>query len=291
MADNSELAFVKSHLNVLGSLPVSYPDDFQQPVANSLKKIPIVPVELPEPPAPKSSSGASSSETISVTFKVAKPPKTFTLSKVSPADPISDIKAQLSGQPGAPPADAQRLLLRGKALADGKLLKEYSIKDGDVVNLMLRPGFEWDWDAVHAPAKPTPSKDKDSDAPSRLEVGGKTPARKHSRIPSVVLSPSPNSSHTSLPLVDAPGDIQLTLDAPGSEMDGAAGDKLDSYHQKIASPQFWDRMYEFLRAEFVNPEDARSAFEAFFVGSKGQLSPNEIAKIRDTVGVMGMGGL
>ncbi|KLO09834.1 hypothetical protein SCHPADRAFT_922264 [Schizopora paradoxa] len=290
MADNSELAFVKSHLNVLGSLPVSYPDDFQQPVANSLRKVPVFPVDLPQPPAPKSSSGASSLETIAITIKVAKPPKTFTLSSVSPTDPISDIKAQLSSQPGAPPADAQRLLLRGKALADGKLLKEYSVKDGDVVNLMLRPGFEWNWESTPAKSPVSPTvKDNDSGAASRLDVGAKTPARKHNRIPSVVLSPSPNSSSTALPLVETPGDIQLTLDAP--DVDGRVADSLDAYHQKIASPQFWERMHEFLRAEFVTPEDTRSAFEAFFVGSKGQLSPNEIAKIRDTVGIVGMSGL
>ena len=44
------------------------------------------------------------------------------------------------------------------------------------------------------------------------------------------------------------------------------------------------------RIEFNTPEDAEAAFESFLVGSKGHLSPSEIAKIRDTVGVVGMGG-
>ena len=45
-----------------------------------------------------------------------------------------------------------------------------------------------------------------------------------------------------------------------------------------------------IRIEFNTPEDAEAAFESFLVGSKGHLSPSEIAKIRDTVGVVGMGG-
>lgn len=44
MAENAELAFVKNHLNVIGSLPVQFPDEYQQPPSSSLKKIPIIPV-------------------------------------------------------------------------------------------------------------------------------------------------------------------------------------------------------------------------------------------------------
>lgn len=44
------------------------------------------------------------------------------------------------------------------------------------------------------------------------------------------------------------------------------------------------------RIEFEVREDADQAFETFLVGSKGYLTPSEIARIRDTVGIMGMGG-
>ena len=60
---------------------------------------------------------------------------------MQPTDTIQAIKAQLASEAGAPPADVQRLLLKGKALADAKLLKEYDVKDGDTVNLMVKPGF------------------------------------------------------------------------------------------------------------------------------------------------------
>lgn len=44
------------------------------------------------------------------------------------------------------------------------------------------------------------------------------------------------------------------------------------------------------RAEFPNEKDALLAFEDFLRASKGILTASEIAKIRDQVGVVGMGG-
>lgn len=185
-----------------------------------------------------------SEDTISVIFKSTKPARTFTF-PVALADPISSIKSQLALQPGAPPADAQRLLLRGKALSDVKLLQEYAIKDGDTITLMLRPGFEWDWGAaasssgVSGVTSPGSSK---GNAKSSLEPGEARP--KHGRIPSVVLSPSPST--TSLPLAETPAPIPLTLDtknlSPVTDQP-----KVDAYNKKVASPEFWDRLYGFLR--------------------------------------------
>jgi hypothetical protein len=48
----------------------------------------------------------------------------------------------------------------------------------------------------------------------------------------------------------------------------------------------------FSRTEFSNKDDDVSrAFEDFFCASKGALTANEIAKIRDEVGVTGMAGV
>ena len=44
------------------------------------------------------------------------------------------------------------------------------------------------------------------------------------------------------------------------------------------------------RLEFSNEDDAANAFETFLLGTKGSLTPSAIAKIRDTVGIMGMAG-
>lgn len=44
MADQGEIAFVKTHLANIGALPVQFPNDSQQPPATSLRKLPIIPV-------------------------------------------------------------------------------------------------------------------------------------------------------------------------------------------------------------------------------------------------------
>jgi UV excision repair protein RAD23 len=174
-------------------------------------------------------------ETISLSFKVSKPPRTFTL-PLSPADSIATIKEQLATQPGAPPGEAQRLLLKGKALADGKLLKEYSVRDGDVINLMLKPGFEWNWDEKASTAKQA-TETTTIVQPSATRSG-------HGRIPSVVLCPSPST--TPQPLQEPTTPIPLTLDTTLISSTSDQMDK-DAYQQKIESPEFWDRLYAFLK--------------------------------------------
>ncbi|KAL5499138.1 hypothetical protein ACEPAH_1656 [Sanghuangporus vaninii] len=288
MAENAELAFVKTHLNNISSLPVQFPDDYQQPPHNSLKKLPIVPVDLPQPPERKVEAETSSGEYI-ISTEGSLPLRSFTIS-VLPTDVISSIKSQIASQPGAPPADAQRLLLRGKALADNKLLKEYTVKGGDTVNLMLKPGFEWDWNTdgkKETVPKETP-KDNDGDVQMSLEPDSNRKGR-HSRIPSVVLSPSPSPSVKTLPLDVPPSPILLTLDTSiiPSPTETAM---LDPYQKKISSPDFWERLYGFLRTEFPDERDADGTFETFLLGAKGSLSASDIAKIRDQLGITGMNG-
>lgn len=163
-----------------------------------------------------------------------KPPRTFTLPSVNPTDTVATIKTQLALQPGVPPADAQRLLLRGKALADGKLLKEYNVKDGDVVNLMLKPGSEWDWN-VSAKV----------DVQMNVDTAAAAPKRQlsHGRIPSVVLSPSPTAADITMDGVPTP--INLTLDTSNvPSLQNSSED--DGFHRKMSDPGFWERLYAFL---------------------------------------------
>jgi UV excision repair protein RAD23 len=292
MAEQAERAFARTFLNTLSTQPVTYADDYQQPPEYSMKRVPVLSISVPPPPERKARVQASSSASISLTFKSLKPPASFTLS-VQPTDSISSIKAQLAAQPSAPPAEIQRLLLKGKALADSKLLKEYAINDGDTVNLMIKPGTHWDPTAPATPAPKTPSLMAPApDAPPSNPFSGLggslgTPASgaskaKHQRIPSVVLSPSPS--------LDAPGaekDITLTLDASSPTIPSAT---LSTYHEVVSDPEFWLRMYEFLCREFKTAADMHTAFEDFLCAAKGSLSAFEIAKIRDTVGVRGMAG-
>jgi len=279
MAEQAETAFVKSFLNTISHQPVTYADDYQQPLQNSLKRVPVLSISLPAPPERKRRTTESQAASITLTFKSLKPPQSFTV-PVSPTDTIQTIKSLLASQPRAPPADVQRLLLKGKALADAKLLQEYNIKDGDTVNLMIKPGYTWN------PNAPSTSSSKENmaapPAKDKLSLG-------HSRIPSVVLSPSPSSVSPSME-ADKPLDINLTLDTssiPTASVDSAT---LSSYHTTIAEPGFWDRLHSFLRTEFTNENDALVAFEDFLRASKGTLTASEIAKIRDQVGVVGMAG-
>ena len=183
----------------------------------------------------------SPAESISVTFKSTKPVQSYTLS-VQPTDTVAQIKAQLAGTPGAPPADAQRLLLKGKALADAKLLQEYAVKDGDTVNLMVKPGFDWDPSKVSAPTL-APESEAKSEGTTLLPSPEPARTRGHGRIPSVVLSPSPS-------LTPSPGeilvDIPLVLDA--SVIPASPSSVSDTpFHTTISKPEFWEKLYAFLK--------------------------------------------
>ncbi|KZT01047.1 ubiquitin-domain-containing protein [Laetiporus sulphureus 93-53] len=282
MAEQAELAFVKSFASNLSSQPVIYADDFQEPPEKSLKKIPVLPVEVPPPPESKAPVAAPIGS-LSITFKSIKPAKTYNLT-VQSTDTISDIKSQLAAEPGAPPADVQRLLLKGKAFADGKLLQEYSVKDGDIINLIIKPGFDWDPSKVPAPSSPRIAEGNivllPEPAQHKTRMG-------HGRIPSVVLSPSPSIS-------PSPGetlvDIPLILDTSNSPSSPQSPRINTSYYATISQPTFWEHIQKFLESEFPNNMDAATAWENFFCASKGELSASEIAKIRDHVGMIGMAG-
>lgn len=178
---------------------------------------------------------------ISVTFKSTKPAQSYTLS-VQPTDTVAQIKEQLAATPGAPPAGAQRLLLKGKALADAKLFQEYAVKDGDTINLMVKPGFEWDPSKVTAPAL-VPEPEVKGENVTLLPNPEPTRTKGHGRIPSVVLSPSPS-------LTPSPGevlvDIPLVLDA--SVIPASPGSISDTpFHTIISKPEFWEKLYVFLK--------------------------------------------
>lgn len=201
---------------------------------------------------------------ISLVFKSLKPAATFTLS-VQPTDSISTIKAQLSSLPSAPPADAQRLLLKGKALQDGKLLKEYNIKDGDTLNIVIKPGLNWN-PTAGAGAAPAMSSNPSPSSLSPLSSPNPPPPQpqgfgsgtlnpqarpstttsskgKHTRIPSVVLSPSP--SLDSLRGTGVEKDILITLDS--DPLPSPQSETLTTFHETVSNPDFWQRLYDFLK--------------------------------------------
>jgi len=286
MADQAEQAFARAFLNTLSTQPITYADDYQQPAQNSLKRVPILQIAVPAPPIRQQPTASTSSQaSITLVFKSLKPPTSYKLS-VHPTDTISAIKSQLAALPSAPPADVQRLLLKGKALSDGKLLKEYNIQDGDTVNLMVKPGFDWNTSNTGTNMDPSLAPSDALSASATLEPGSRPSGSrsKHQRIPSLVLSPSPSETSGV-----AEKDIMLTLDTTSISSPIVHSD-LSTYHTTISKPEFWDRLYSFLRTEFVNDDDAQHAFEDYLLASKGELTASEVARIRDQVGVVGMAG-
>lgn len=239
-------------------------------------------------------------------IKSLKPLKTYTLA-VQSSDTIADIKSYLASQPGAPPVDVQRLLLKGKALADAKLLKEYNIKDGDTVNLMVKPGYDWNQSA--APSKleiPVPEPVPSAEEPTSTTLEPGTGPGRHRRVPSVILSPSPN---TLTPLREGPPPIDVALSLDDGDILPPAHAPPTPYQSVISSPGFWVDLLDFLRlakpssinvrvsltvlfsSRFATRSDVENAFEEFFRASKGSLTPHQIAKIRDHVGITGMAGV
>jgi len=303
MAEDAERTFARTFLNMLSTQSITYSDDYQQPPELSLRRVPVLPIAVPPPLErdPQHQPSGSSSASISLVFKSLKPHATFTIS-VRLADTISAIKTQLAAEPSAPPADAQRLLFKGKALADGKLLTEYNnIKDGDTINLMVKPGYDWNSTATTTVPTPPPVSASPMLASSPLSVPNsnsfgsgtldavarsKQGGKKHQRIPSVMLSPSPS--------VESSGavekDIMLTIDPGVLPSPVLQSDTMSTFHQTMSEPGFWERLHAFLKKEFRTPADVHSAFEDFLCAAKGSLTASQIAKIRDQVGVIGMAG-
>ncbi|KAJ7230936.1 hypothetical protein C8J57DRAFT_1730395 [Mycena rebaudengoi] len=182
------------------------------------------------------------------------------------------IKQQLAqAYPAAPPADTQRLLLKGKALADNMLVREYSVKDGDTFNLLVNLSID---------LKGSPS-------------AGVTAGKGHQRIPSMVLSPSPSavappggeppsSSGSSSPFTrsrqnSTTRDITLMLD---NATPALAEQGLSTYHTGPGSGRACSRIWDLP----PSPADAQLALEEFLRMAKGTLTASEIARVRDQRG-------
>jgi UV excision repair protein RAD23 len=191
------------------------------------------------------------------------------------------------------------------------------VQDGDTINLMVKPGVEWDPAAAVVKPKELPSLLLSGASPlqgsASLSPGPPEKDRKrgHSRIPSVVLS-TPSSP------LEKPQDIQL-VDGDGytlsADMPTESPTPQSTYSSAVSQPEYWIKLLAFLRfvsprdlrtllhvysdlteppfalrSEFPNRGDASNAFEDYLAASKGVLTASEIAKIRDSVGVTGMAG-
>ncbi|KAJ7243984.1 ubiquitin-domain-containing protein [Mycena rebaudengoi] len=215
-----------------------------------LKRTPRFPV-----PPPRSSI-ASSSATLTLTIKSLRPPAQYSLA-VHPTDSFA--------YPAAPPADTQRLLLKGTALADNKLVTESSVKDGDTLNLLLSLSID---------LKGRPSLSPSTGVPA---------GRGYQRIPSVVLSSSPSAE---APPSDLPSSSGSSSPSTRSCQNSATRDITLTFDD--ATPALVEQELS-VQHDLPPPADAQRAFEELLRTAKGTLTVSEIARLWGQAGVTGMG--
>lgn len=248
---------------------------------------------------------------IEITVKSLKPSLTFPV-KAQSTDTVAHLKSLVAASSSSAPAvEQQRLLLKGKALTDTKLLKEYDIGAGAVVHLVIKPAAASATTSTAAPETAGPSS---SSSPAAMEAAadgviGTIPSHATSSAPKQ-LSPSRISSsdrtsfrqggpgHVRLPSLTITTSMDDDSSSPGTEMPLSVIDNAPplgpqpvissaEFHRTVSDPAFWQKLHALCVSEFTYEDDADSAWENFLIGMKGRLSAGEAARIRDVVGVRG----
>ncbi|KAL9557826.1 hypothetical protein MBANPS3_001217 [Mucor bainieri] len=139
----TELDFINLYLESLSSKSVRYGEDYMSrtlPSPLRIKRVPVAPVDIeekaPVAPAPANTSNANSDK-IQVTIKVLKPSSQFTIGGLSLNDTVHQLKQRIYQQQSSLAVNRQRLLIKGKVLADQKTLAELSIQPDAVIHLMV----------------------------------------------------------------------------------------------------------------------------------------------------------
>ena len=225
---------------------------------------------------PQNSELINLDATVNLTVKSLKPSLSLPMT-VNLTDSVSQLKSLIAqASSSAPPADSQRLLLKGKALTDSKLLKEYDIADGAIVHLYFKAAAA----AISTPALNV------ADVPSSSTSTTPPPVDKSTSAPP---SPAPPSLTITTDVEDGPGismpltnfDIAAPPTGPQPEITSA------TFHASIADPAFWQKIHALCVTEFEHGDEADLTWEHFLRAMKGKLSAGEAAKIRDVVGVRG----
>ncbi|GAA5881868.1 hypothetical protein JCM3774_005759 [Rhodotorula dairenensis] len=274
----AELAAFKATADLLASQKLRLPNSFIPPVEQRHKRATLVNVPVCPPPstaadddtAGPSSAGAEALYTL--TIKSSKPPLALTLD-ASPTWTIGDLKHRLAEQypEKAPAPPSQRWILKGKAMGDNKLLKEFAVTPADtVINLMITKAAapaalksatpassasaagDADPDDAVAPLSPSPSP-----SPSRARTPTSPGGTKS--IPELTLSePDPVTGHarrSSVSLktydLDRSASSQSASELPPS---GESGSLLAG----VAAPDFWLDIRRVCEEKF-GPSDVRAS--------------------------------
>ncbi|TIB38377.1 hypothetical protein E3P86_01665 [Wallemia ichthyophaga] len=257
-ADEKSINFISALYRRVQAKDITIPANAKPRLSDADKKPHLVDIPLADVPS-GSGSGSSSNTpaTLNLTVKNVKASQSAEIS-VQSSSTIADLKYKVVEAALAPSVGAQRLLLKGKALMDDKLVKDYdTLSSGGVLTLMLRGG-----------APSTPSSIAPSNAPSN--ASSNTP-------------PPQNIPHVALTSADS--DSARTAPDPAVDMHSTT--KSD-YEATLADSRLWKKLAAFLNAEFKSDEYGKRALETFFLSIKSTLSPSEIARIREEAGFEAM---
>lgn len=261
-----------------------------------------------EPPAGLKGNDDDNEETdktINLTIKSLKPVLTFTL-PCTPTATIGSLKQQLANQDSsAPPAEQQRWILKGKAMASDRLLKDFAIEDGSVVNLMVSkpPGTASAPVPAAAPANtlsPAPAQSAKLSPPASPSSGPPPPERHtHRSVPSLTLSfsdaPSSGASAASSPGGEHPPSLNVVTSLPldVDMQDASPMYEAPPFNAKVSDPALWTGAWELLQRHFGPDKEgeAQLAWEAWLAGSREYITPSDKALIRHKVGLSAMGGV
>ncbi|BGP32060.1 hypothetical protein JCM10296v2_003839 [Rhodotorula toruloides] len=263
---SAEIQSLRATVDLLASQKLRYPNNYVPPVEERHKRATLVNVPVCEPPTTTHGSDdddAPATERLNLTIKSLKPPLTFTLA-ARPTATIGELKAELSAKEAEAPApQAQRWILKGKAMGDTKLLKEFAVQDGTVVNLMVTK-------TTAPPAASTSSDPSD--------------------VPALTLSEPSSSSNP--PQVSLARDLDhLPLTTSTSADNPQLAGESDAFLSSVSSASLWQDVRNVCEARFDRKDEAQRVWEGMFAGAREWISPNDKALIREQVGYSAMGGV
>lgn len=218
-------------------------------------------------------------ETVKLTVKSLKPALSFTLA-ARPTATVADLKKQLAAaEVDAPAPEQQRWILKGKAMGDGKLLREFEVQDGAVVNLMITK--------APAPAAAVAASSS-SASTSTAAASPSSPG-----VPSLTLSEPSTSSSSNPPQVSLAKDLDalpLSTSSTSPAHPEHAG-LSPAFLSTVASPALWQSVRSTVEGHFEGDKEAQRVWEAMFDGAQEWIRPNDKALIRERVGYSAMGGV
>ncbi|BGP40066.1 hypothetical protein JCM10449v2_004024 [Rhodotorula kratochvilovae] len=273
-----EIHAFKATADLLASLKQRYPASYAPPLEERSKRPTLVNVPVCSPPTSAHDNDddgdapAPADQSLSLTIKSLKPALAFTLA-ARPTATIAELKAQLAqAEKDAPAPEQQRWILKGKAMGDGKLLREFGVRDGAVVNLMITKA-----PAAPAPAAASPSPAASSSSPA-------VPALTLSD-PSTSSAPHPTEVSLARDLDSLPLTTSTSADHP--ELAGLS----PSFLSTVSSPALWQSVREAVEGHFGAEVEAQQVWEAMFSGAREWIRPNDKALVREKVGYSAMGGV